>query len=110
MPLTPNGRREAEIEKAVHEWNLRHVVKLSGSYGLSAHHRSDLAETLDGGPVDQADRARVIADVWREGLRTATSGAPPSSAARTRSLPALTRRGTGPDMERSPGASDSRRS
>lgn len=69
MPLTPSGRRDAEIEKAVHEWNLRHVVKLSGSYGLSARHRSDIAEKLESGR-EQPDRARVVADVWREGLRT----------------------------------------
>jgi hypothetical protein len=71
MPLTPSGRRDAEIEKAVHEWNLRHVVKLSGSYGLSARHRSDIAETLDP-DREQPDRARVVADVWREGLRAPT--------------------------------------
>jgi hypothetical protein len=72
MPLTPSGRRDAEIEKAVHEWNLRHVVKLSGSYGLSARHRSDIAEPLEH-DRKQPDRARVVADVWREGLRSPTA-------------------------------------
>lgn len=52
MPLTPHGRA---AEQAVHETNVRQVMELVGSYGLSAGDRMSLAQ-------------EDVADVWREGL------------------------------------------
>jgi hypothetical protein len=83
MPLTPHGRREAEIDKALHERNARNVLELASSYGLSAGERVNLASELrrraattvahhwsaDLEPDDEVEPVRVVADVWREGLR-----------------------------------------
>ncbi len=69
MSLTPHGRREAEIDLALHESNVRHVIKLVGSYGLSASDRFDLADELRRRavtPLDDQAQARGVADVWRE--------------------------------------------
>ena len=80
MPLRRQSRRDAE--QAVHERNVRHLIELVGSYGLSAGERINLAQELHGRAVttrdehlevtlelDDLDRARVLADVWREGQR-----------------------------------------
>ncbi len=69
MPLTPRGRRDAE--QAVHEANVRHMIELAGSYGLSAGDRISLAQDLHRRAVtirDEHLEFRGIADVWREGL------------------------------------------
>ncbi len=69
MSLTPHGRRDAEIDLALHESNVRHVVKLVGAYGLSARDRSNLADELHRRTVTAPDaRTRGVADVWRERL------------------------------------------
>jgi hypothetical protein len=73
MPLTPHGRRDAEIEQAVHESNVRHMIELVGSYGLAGD-RISLAQELRQRARavttrDEHQEVRGIADVWRERLR-----------------------------------------
>jgi hypothetical protein len=78
MPLSPHGRR-AELEQMVRESNVRRVIDLVGSYGLSAGDRVSLAQELRQravitrdrpmeGALDEVDWGRVVTDVWREGL------------------------------------------
>lgn len=69
MPLTPHGRRGAE--QAVHETNVRQVIELVGSYGLSAGDRMSLAQELHHRALTVRHEhleVRGMADVWREGL------------------------------------------
>lgn len=68
MSLTLHGRREAEIDKAFPESNVRLVINLVGYYGLSANDRCMLRDEPDrravttlAGPA----QARGVADVWR---------------------------------------------
>jgi hypothetical protein len=67
VPMTPHGRRTAE--QAVHEANMRRVLRLVGSYGLSAGDRISLAQDLHRRAVQTCDR-RVVADVWEERLKS----------------------------------------
>ena len=68
MPFTSHGRA---AEHAVHETNVRQVIELVGSYGLSAGERMGLAQELHHRAVTVRDEhleVRDMADVWREGL------------------------------------------
>jgi hypothetical protein len=78
MPLSPH-RRRSELEQAVRESNVRRVIELVGSYGLSASDRVNLAQELHrravtnrdeypGGGLDDSDWGGVVAEVWREGV------------------------------------------
>ncbi len=69
MSLIPHGRRGNE--QAVHETNVRQVIELVGSYGLSAGDGMGLAQELHRRAVtvrDEHVEVRDMADVWREGL------------------------------------------
>jgi hypothetical protein len=68
MALTPHGRA---AEQAVHETNVRQMIELVGSYGLSAADRMSLAQELHHRAItirDEHVEVRDIPDVWREGL------------------------------------------
>lgn len=68
MPLRPRHRT---AEQVVHETNVRQVIELVGSYGLSAGDRVSLAQELHQRVVTIRDEhldVQDIADVWREGL------------------------------------------
>lgn len=72
MPLTSHGRREAEIDQALHESNTRFVIRLVDSYGLSAADKRDLADELRRSAVlTLADHpeATGVADIWEPGRR-----------------------------------------
>ena len=69
MSLIPHGSRGDE--QAVHETNVRQVIELVGSYGLSAGDRIGLAQELHHRAITVRDEhleVRDMADVWREGL------------------------------------------
>jgi hypothetical protein len=67
MPLTPHGRREAEVDLAIYEASLRRIMKIAGSYGLSPTERSDREGELRRQAVARRGEYREIADIWREG-------------------------------------------
>lgn len=68
MSLTLHGRREAEIDEAFHESNVRLVINLVDYYGLSANDRCILKDEPDRRAVTTLPGpapARGVADVWR---------------------------------------------
>lgn len=77
MPLRPHGRA---AEQTLHEANVRQMIELVGSYGLTAGDRKSLSQELHHRAVTVRDEQledREIADVWREGLTH--RGAPEAS-------------------------------
>lgn len=68
MPLSPKARAANAADRAIHEGNVRAVVRLADKWGLSAGDRIDAAVELHRkvGVPDPAD-ARTVGDVWRQG-------------------------------------------
>jgi hypothetical protein len=68
--IMPSRSQARAAEQAFHDWNVRHLIELVGAYGLSPSERRSLAQELHRRAVTtrDLDRARVIADVWREGF------------------------------------------
>jgi hypothetical protein len=66
----PSRSQARAAEQAFHDWNVRHLIELAGAYGLSPGERMSLAQELHRRAVTTRDlgQARVIADVWREGI------------------------------------------
>ena len=69
--IMPSRSQTRAAEQAFHDWNdVRHLIELVGDYGLSPGERMSLAQELHRRAVTTRDlrQARVIADVWREGI------------------------------------------